>query len=384
MPKSYQKINLTSDIVLSWPEFFTSGVMAFDYNSVYATVNGFSITLPNASLNVIGTDMIFSNKSSVTFKILNNSGTLLKTVNAGEVIEFILTDSSNAAGEWDIFPYGSGVSDIISLTATSSDASIIIANPTITPPGGAIDFSLPSSISSIMSVVAKGIAVITSGSPTLQWTSRDIVPGSQNVTVTNGSGVDGNIGINLASNLVGVNSADIGGISFQNKEITTTTDEDLSMTAKGTGSVNISTTGTGTVNLNTVSIDKSANVSGINSLSVQSLDVTSSFVSPNNASAWCMFTYSSLGGINKESSVNIKSITKDGDGKYIITFDTAMPNINYAVFISLGIATTSPITTYAYFTTRTLTTVTICVVDSAKQSVTDLGSGVSVMVMSKA
>ena len=92
--QSYQQITLTGNIVLNWPSSFGGGIPAVRWSDVSTAANGYTITLPDATLASEGTEIIFNNLSSHTFIILAHDGvTSLLTINAGKVVDFLLNDS---------------------------------------------------------------------------------------------------------------------------------------------------------------------------------------------------------------------------------------------------------------------------------------------------
>ena len=69
---SYQLLNLTANIVLSWPSSFGSGSVVCDINDVNTNAGGRTITMPNATLVPNGTSAIFNNISGNSYTILAN------------------------------------------------------------------------------------------------------------------------------------------------------------------------------------------------------------------------------------------------------------------------------------------------------------------------
>jgi len=324
---SYQLIELTDDIVLSWPNSFTVGSIAVaGYNEIIPNAADHIITLPNAMLASQGTDLIFNNLSQFTFDIFINSEVPehLYTVEAGEIIDFKLYDTSTEGGGWRIIPFVQGTNDIVSFTAASTNDALVISNGTISPPGGTINFTLSSSLASLNSVGTTGIPVIKTTAP-LTWTTREIV-GGNNITVTNGDGIAANPNISLSSTLTNIESIQIGDTVFTEENLYTS--------------------------------------------------------SPNT---WCVFTDTVVGLSNTiviQNKANVATVT-GSDGSYTINFTTPQPSINYAVFITIGTTGgTSPVITHGYWTSRATTSVTITIADASGVPVSSVPNGVSVMVMS--
>lgn len=358
---SYQKIDLTSNIVLSWPNSLSGGVIAAGFNDVIPDQDGWVITLPNASLGSIGSDILFGNNSVYTVDIVDYDNNPQLTLAGGETIDLKLTDTANQAGVWAQLPFLGGYTGIVAFTAESSDDSIIVGNGVITNPGGTIDLKLPESISNLNNVATTGLAVITGADP-LTWGTTTILAGD-NLAVINGDGINGNPIIDLLPNVSNLVSLQVGAFNITGNElIATSLDTDLLFT----------TSGTGKLDLNGITIDINGNISGI------------------STKAWCVFI-DEVAGLSGTSNVitiqdkyNVLSVTGGGTGYYTITFNNPMANINYGVTISLGsLGTSLPPNAYsAFWTTRDTTSVIISVVDASGELVNSLPYGATVTIMS--
>src|SRR4051812_29107170 len=102
---SYQLITLIGNISLAWSSSGASGPIAAGFNDVSPNQSGRVITLPDARLGSIGTDIIFNNISGFTFNIHTNDGEFLFTVLAGTTRDFKLTNNTTAAGVWLNIPF---------------------------------------------------------------------------------------------------------------------------------------------------------------------------------------------------------------------------------------------------------------------------------------
>ena len=369
---SYQLITLTDDIVLSWPSSFVGSPIAAGYNDVNPDQDDWTITLPDATLAALGTDVIFSNISIYTFDIHTNDGTFLHTLNPGDIVDFKIYDASTAAGGWRIIPFGGGYNGITAFEATSSDNSINITNGNVTPPGAIIDFKLPESIFNLNNVITTGISVIKSVNP-LTWDTATILSG-ENISVTDGDGILDNPVVNLLPDVANLNSLQVGFFELTGNTLgATDIDTDLLFTTGGLG-------GTGKLDLNGALIDADGNVT------IPNLTVSGNFNNPFMPKAWCIFTDTIMLTSNSiviEDNSNVASISGSG-GYYEIFFDTPMATINYGVTISLGsLGTTLPPIVYSgFWTTRSLNSVIISVVDASGELVTSLPYGATVMIMS--
>ncbi len=370
---SYQLITLTSDIVVTWPFSFASGTIIATLNNVTTASDGFSITLPDATLASTGQCIYFNNISAHTFDVLANDGmTVLETLTTGQFYFFYLNDSSTSNGEWNITLFGGGTTNITALTAFSSDGSITIANGVVSPPTGNINFQLPASITNLNTASGTGFPVITASGPKT-WSTRSIVAGT-NMEVDNGSGVSGNPVINLVATLTALTSINVGNITLSGSAISSTT--------ANTG-LTISSNGSGTLNVNGVIVDGSRNISNVNNLTVSGV-----FLNSYTPKAWCIFTDTSFGTgniIQRRDGANITSIT-GSNGQYTLTLTTPLSNANYGVLVTVGTAITGGIPFVAYgfsvFSAQTTTTCQIAVVDASGAFVLQAPSGITVQILS--
>lgn len=367
---SYQSIELTADITLIWPASFGTSIAAAGYNEVTPTNDGFTITLPDATLASKGVDVIFSNVSIYEFVVKKNDGTILETVAPGVIVDLKLYDNSTPAGGWRIIPFLGGYNGLVSFTAESSNNSIVITNGDVTPPGAVIDFQLPESIQNLNNVSTTGFPVIQTDTP-LTWTTRELVAGS-NITITNPDGIDGNPVISLNESVSALTSLQVGDFNISGSVLTTVSPD---------SSLILETQGDNYLILNNVTIDTNGKMVVNNEL-----EVTGSFLSPFTPKAWCTFTDVIVGESNDitlEAGANIASVT-GSKGNYTITFTHPLNNINnYGVLISLG-TTGSPLpfVSHGFWTVREASYVTISIVDASGELVLSVPSGATVMVMS--
>ena len=373
---SYQLITLNSNIVVTWPFSFASGTIIATINNVAPTANGFTITLPDATLASTGQCIYFNNVSGYSFTVLANDGTtVLQTITTGQFYFFYLDDNTTSPasnGLWSITSFGGGTTNITALTAFSSDGSITIANGVVSPPTGNINFQLPASITNLNTASGTGFPVITASGPKT-WSTRSIVAGT-NMEVDNGNGVSGNPVINLVATLTALTSINVGNITLSGSAISSTT--------ANTG-LTISSNGSGTLNVNGVIVDGSRNISNVNNLTVSGV-----FLNSYTPKAWCIFTDTSFGTgniIQRRDGANITSIT-GSNGQYTLTLTTPLSNANYGVLVTVGTAITGGIPFVAYgfsvFSAQTTTTCQIAVVDASGAFVLQAPSGITVQILS--
>jgi hypothetical protein len=371
---SYQLINLTSDIVLTWPFSFLSPPTVADINDISPNQAGWTIAMPDATLAPVGQNVVFNNVSAFSFQIVaNDLITVIATITAGEVATLYLYDNTTVPatnGLWRVIPFGGGTNAITALTAQSTNSSVTITNGVITPPGGVINFQLPTSLTNLNTTISSiGFAVITGLSP-LTWTTVDFLSDS-NISITHPDGTTGNPVVSLASTIGPITSLIVGNLTLSGDIITNNTTN---------GNIQLSTNGTGQVQINGVSTDINGNLTGINNLTVNG-----TFNNPFTPKAWGVFTDTIFGTSNLiviQTQANVASIT-GGAGTYTINFTTPMSSINYGVFITLGSTGGSlPFISNAYWIVRQTTSVTIIVTDASGELVLSAPYGVSVMIMS--
>lgn len=366
---TYQKIDLTADIVMYWPFYTPSGdITIADIMDVEANQAGWTIALPDASLSETGRNFIFSNISQYEFQVvLQDRMTELTTIAAGEVKFINLTDNTTTNGIWSVIPFGGGQAAITTVTAQSSDNSINITNGSLIPPGGVIDFALPTSLTNFNNIATIGFPVIKQTAP-MTFGTVDLVAGV-NITIANPDGISGEPVINLNNVVTGLSSLEVGDITMSGSIITSNI---------ANGNIDMVTNGTGKLNFNGVTVDINNNIANVNDLTVNG-----KFSNPLMPSAWCVFTDTVTGEDNTivvENAQNITSIT-GSKGSYVINFTEPMDSINYAVFITVasdGGALPPPIY-HAMWTVRNTNSLTIAILDASGEYVASIPHGVSVM-----
>lgn len=370
---SYQLITLTANIVVTWPFSFSSGTIIANINDVTTSTNGYTITLPDATLASVGQTILFNNISANhSFDVLDNSGDFLATLDHGTVLYFYLTDTSTSAGLWELVPFGGGTTAITAFTAESSDNSITITNGVVPTDGTTINFQLPTSIYNLNNVATTGFPAITKTAP-LTWASRSIIAGN-NILITNGNGVADNPNISLNATITALTEVEVGNIELTGSAISVI-DADTGLT--------ISSNGTGNLNINGVLIDGDANVSSINDLTVNGV-----FLNSYTPKAWCTFTDTLVGTgnyITLRDKANIASVT-GGEGQYTLTFTNALSNNYYGVLVTIGttiITNGIPIVAYGFSISaaQTTTSCQIVVVDASGEFVQQ-ASGITVQILS--
>ena len=361
---SYSKIILNSDVILSWSYPRTDGEIVSDINDISSSNDAYTITLPPANTVQTGTTMLFNNIGSYDFTILDNAGAPVGTVmTSGEVRQIYLTDSSTAAGVWNVIPFGGGTSGIITFSTESLNNSLSITNTTITPPSGNMQFAISDSLNNLNNLttqVQNGFLVITGNTP-LSFVTRTIGSGT-NINVQNGDGSTNDVIINLADSLTGLSTINVGNLSISVNTITT---------ASGDQNINLATIDDGVINLNGIQIDTSGNMT-----------IAGVIDNPGAAKAYCFFydNNASSNNIQIESSFNIESVT-GSNGSYVVTFTTSFSDGNYTVLPALSRGTEVVAPFQVFFRSKTATEVIIFTTDTLGNLLPAL-DGVSVVIFS--
>jgi hypothetical protein len=127
---AYRAVSLSANTTLVWPPQSQS---ATDYVArimeVTATTGGLTITLPDATAQSNGFDLIFTNPGANTYTVAGNGGTTICTVAAGQVQYVYLKDASTAQGTWGVFQFAS---------LASAVAAASLVGPGIKASGGAL------------------------------------------------------------------------------------------------------------------------------------------------------------------------------------------------------------------------------------------------------
>lgn len=132
---SYSSVALSADITLSWPEETSTNVnLATRIMDVTPSSTGFSITLPDATKSGTGNTILFNNKGSDTFTVLNAGGVQVGTIGAGQLWQIYLTNNTTTNGTWELLQYGA--------TTSSANASAL-AGTGIVAVGALLSQSVP-------------------------------------------------------------------------------------------------------------------------------------------------------------------------------------------------------------------------------------------------
>jgi hypothetical protein len=366
----YQQINLTGNIILSWP-------IAYN-NDIISDQNNLVIALPDATLASPGQTFRFNNVSIYNIVVNKNDNTFLANIAAGSIIEIYIYDVSTQGGSWRVISPVGAVNAIVNLTAKSTDGSIKISDGDVSPPGGDIDFTLPETLTSLTEIETTGLVVINGAADPVTWRTAVLTQGS-NITISNEDGEDGDPQISLNSSLTALDSVKVGYFEITGQQISPT---DASKDLK------FLTIGDGDLNLNGVLIDSNGNVT-----IDENLAVNGNLENPFIPKAYVTFTHVAPVTSGTPSSItdvivitdyaNISSVEKTTDGYYKILFTTPIGFDGYGVFAGFGSTGTNPEIPLGWkWVARDNDALTIKIFDATSgELVIDVPGGVSIMVM---
>lgn len=258
----YSAINLNQNIALAWStDFGNNPNVVSSIMDISPNANGLSVTMPDARNVSVGFSFSINNKTLFSFTLLANDGsTPISVVNADTFNEFYLTDNSTQNGSWSMIPsLGSPSVNSIGLITTGTASSNLSVSSDTTNPitlSGTFSIDLTGELASIVSLGAfSGLATRSSDGV---WSTAQIAGTTNQISVANGSGVDGSPTISLAPNIGGINSISLVGGNLNigvtpNTISATNVNGGVTISSIGSGSVGLSATGTGNVFLTTVS-----------------------------------------------------------------------------------------------------------------------------------
>lgn len=335
---SYQLIDINGPISLSWVLPYSGGLTIADFNNVIVKPNSKNpgLTLPIANEGATGNNAIFNNIGELpcllqTYGGGNPTGALDDYyIQPGAIISVYLTKNDDANGAWCIIPFGGGSSGIVSLTAKGLDNSVVVTNdsgaqnPTISAPGGTINFIANKSISNLLFLKDTDdglISVFKDSDGVLSYNTVAIQEGD-NINVANAKGGANSPTINLNAVLKDLSSVSIGTTKINSNTIVAPNGMNIN-----TGST------TELLTLNKMTIDANGNVTIPGSISA-----TGSAFIEGHAQAFAYFLDNGTGcdsSITIQDQVNIKSIT-GSKGNYVIAFTSPFKSATYVPILSLS------------------------------------------------
>lgn len=370
MMNSYQQISFGGNLDLSWSNPYTGGTVVCDINDMIPSQNGLMVMLPFANYVNPGTGFMLNNISAFSFTVIDVTIEEIAVFAPGDVKEFYLVDTSDAAGKWRVIPYGGGTNAITALTLESPDDSVLIAGGDVSPSGGVVDFSLPSSLTTLTQIQVPGIVIAQEVAP-LSFSSV-ILQAGDNIDITNPDGIEGNPLISLSETLTQLTFLETQGIHIEGNTLTAL-NNDLT-----TGNLALQSSGTnGVIDLNSVTIDQQGNMSGINNLSLSGT-LSNAFI----PKAWCCFVDNGqpTNNIILQDSANVASVT-GSQGSYTITFQQPLANANYGFSIDVQKSSGSNFVSEAFMQGRNSNSCIVYTTDNQGNLIPAI-DGVSVTILS--
>ncbi len=205
------KINLTSNLQLSWPADFQNGNNVVSYiMQVTASVPGLSLTLPNATNVSVGYSFLINNVGANDFALKSFGGAnLINPVTPSTMSIVYLDDNTTPAGGYRYNPFAGGGTAITAVGYDPAGTSgNIVVSPAYLSPGnpittsGVFSISLGADLGQLagFGLGSQGIACRIG---TNSWRLRSIAGTANQINIGNAQGVLGNPTISLAQNIVG-------------------------------------------------------------------------------------------------------------------------------------------------------------------------------------
>ena len=278
-PAIVSYLNVTpfiTNITLSWASQFqdTNNVVASTMD-INPTVGGLSITMPDATQTSVGQFVTFNNYGSQSVNILNNTGGLITAIAAGNIFYIYLIDNTTVAGTWRTIPFGIGIGTIVSsVGAVSANPTALTITSSTTNPittTGTFTFT-PSTDLDALSALAAGTGyAVRTGVGT--WALRTFVAGT-GITLVNAAGIAGNTQIAVNANLT-LTQLDVGNLRLTGNTISSTAGV-INIQPLAGQSLTLGTAG------NQVTIDPSANITGVNDITAVAFETNLLNIFSNN------------------------------------------------------------------------------------------------------
>ena len=418
---SLNSIEFSEDIHFNAPFYETEDSYTIsDIMLLYPSVDNLKIFLPYAPQCFVGTKLDLVNKTNFNITLYDYSGAvLIKNILPLQTIIVYLAQNDTSSGVWgtlDINTSSSSSSGIEYLEVSSQTSAITVTDGIVTGASGYVTLGASSNVVSLNNIDSPGIVVFSNNA----FTVREIV-GSDNITVTNSLGENGNPVIKLNSSLTNIASFQLGTLSLSSGSIsvgnTILNSSGLTVSSllysstgitaiDGISDIKFSAFDTSSLYLNDITIDSTNNLVSAGNITSKDLTLTGESFNAVNAAcvvkdltvtgtfqatgaqtdAWVTFEEVSISGgavinIIKESS--IASVT-GRKGQYEIVFSNSYVNSEYGVHVSLGtfIDNEPPLSpTFAYYYGKETDRVRIAVTDINGQFVNILSSGVTVTIL---
>lgn len=130
---SYYELVFTADTQLYWPAVVNpTQVPAARIMDCITSTSGLQIFLPQGNQGSVGSDILFRNKGSVAFTIVDFSGDSSVTVEPGISLYFYLSDNSTIDGVWQNVTFGAGTSSADAATLQGAGLTTLFGKLAVT------------------------------------------------------------------------------------------------------------------------------------------------------------------------------------------------------------------------------------------------------------
>lgn len=207
-----------------------------------STISNFSIALSPAGTGEVQANSHLQVTTGNTLKLFNSGNTFFSGLKAGTLAAsttFILP-TTDAAGFMK--SDGAGNLSLGSLSVSGSTGLSVSGSPTT---GGALTLTLGAELQALSALSTQGLVARTG---TSTYAMRAIYAASSNLTVSDGGGALASPGIDLSTNLTGLNSVWIGNLFLAGNDISTTS-----------GNLDLSPNGSSNIRLNAVTVLRAQN-----------------------------------------------------------------------------------------------------------------------------
>lgn len=217
----YLYYNISSDLVLYWPEEFLDSVnRVANYMEITASTAGLSVKLPAANLVSPGRSCVITNLGAEDFEVKDFNGDTILTLAQNNATVFIVKDVTSAKGVWATAPWAAGSPAVTSIQLTSDTIGNIDITGTPSNPitgAGVFEFKLNNDLLALTSfATGQGFAVRTGVN---NWTLRSIEGTLNQIQVNNGNGVSGNPTLSISTDLANLTSINAGNIKISGNSI---------------------------------------------------------------------------------------------------------------------------------------------------------------------
>lgn len=257
-PNSFEQLTLsTPNTILTWPiQFQDTEDVTAQIMGVTSPTAGWNLILPSATFVSVGTTLLIFNNGANSFDVMDNTEAVITAMPASSFYYFILTDNTTIGGTWVVTPFGQGTLAVTSVAATAPASGFTISGSPIVNSGTFV-FSLNDDLAALEGLSTTGIAVRSASST---WVMRQLTSGNSNITITNPDGVAGNPLISLSLDITNLTSLHSSAVYT-----------DLIINESAGGDISLLPSGSGNIKLRGITIDSSNNISGIVNFSSTSL-----------------------------------------------------------------------------------------------------------------